>query len=168
MDEVLRPLIGPDNGEAEIWQLCIRAVVLFVVGLAAIRVTGRRTFSQMTPLDIVVALVIGANLSRAMTGRAQFVGAIVVTLLIALLHRLAMMAAYRWPRLCAWMKPSAVVLVRDGVLDRAAAARYAITGADLAEGLRMEQVERIEDVRLATLEAGGKISVVPKRATRSG
>jgi uncharacterized membrane protein YcaP (DUF421 family) len=35
--------------------------------------------------------------------------------------------------------------------------------ADLVEGLRMEQVERVEDVRLATLEAGGKISVVPAK-----
>lgn len=59
-----------------------------------------------------------------------------------------------------------VTLVEDGVLDRAAMRRHAISQADLEEGLRMEQVEAIEDVRLATLEAGGKISVV--RAPRAG
>ena len=46
--------------------------------------------------------------------------------------------------------------------------RHAIGQADLIEGLRMEQVERIEDVRLATLEAGGKISVVPAKPGGEG
>jgi uncharacterized membrane protein YcaP (DUF421 family) len=161
--EMLRTLIGPDTGEAAVWQLCVRAVILFFVGVACIRITGRRTFSHMTPLDIIVALVMGANLSRAMTGRAQFVGAIVVTLLIALLHRLLSMASYRWPKAFDWLKPSAVVLVRDGVIDHGMTARYAVTDSDLAQGLRQEQVDQIEDVHLAMLEPSGRISVVRRR-----
>ena len=38
----------------------------------------------------------------------------------------------------------------------------AISESDLLECLRMEQVERIEDTHLAVLEAGGKISVLPR------
>ncbi|USQ95251.1 YetF domain-containing protein [Caulobacter sp. RL271] len=62
------------------------------------------------------------------------------------------------------LKSAPAILVRDGVVDEAALRRHAISQADLAEGLRMEQIERIEEVRLATLEAGGKISVVPSRS----
>lgn len=63
--EVLRTLIGPDNGDASAAQLCARAGILFVFGIAGIRIAGRRTFSQAAPLDIIVALVIGGHLSRA-------------------------------------------------------------------------------------------------------
>jgi uncharacterized membrane protein YcaP (DUF421 family) len=160
--ETLRALIGPDNGDASVLQLCVRAVLLFAFGIVCIRIGGRRTFSQIAPLDIVVALIIGSNLSRAMTGKAPFFPGLAATLVVVVLHRLLAMATLRWNRLARWIKSDPVVLVRDGVADRQALARHAIGPADLAEGLRMERIERVEDARLATLEAGGKISVVPK------
>jgi uncharacterized membrane protein YcaP (DUF421 family) len=42
--------------------------------------------------------------------------------------------------------------------------RHGISDADLLESLRLEQVEHIENVRLATLEGGGRISVAPRKA----
>lgn len=159
---MIRVLIGPDNGDASVLQLCFRALVLFVFGIACIRIAGRRTFSQISPLDIIVAIIIGSNISRAMTGKAPFFGGLAATLVIAALHRLLAMATLRWNLLARWIKCGPVVLVRDGVADEAAMARHEISDADLAEGLRIEQIDKIGDVRLATLEGGGKISVVPK------
>lgn len=160
--ETIRVLIGPDTGDASVLQLCVRAVVLFAFGIVCIRIAGRRTFSQIAPLDIVVALIIGSNISRAMTGKAPFFPGLAATLVIVVLHRLLAMATLRWNVLAGWIKSGPVVLVRNGVADKEALARHGIGAADLAEGLRMEQIERVEDARLATLEAGGKISVVPK------
>jgi uncharacterized membrane protein YcaP (DUF421 family) len=160
--ESFRALIGPDTGDATIGQLCVRAAILFLFGVACIRIAGRRTFSQITPLDIVVAIIIGSNISRAMTGKAPFFPGLAATLVVVGLHRLMAVATLRWSPLARLMKGSPIILVRDGVADPAAMRRHAISRADLVEGLRMEQVDRVEDVRLATLEAGGKISVVPK------
>jgi len=67
-----------------------------------------------------------------------------------------------WSPLARLLKGAPVTLVRDGVADEAAMRRHAIGRADLAEGLRMEQIDGVETVGLATLEAGGKISVVPR------
>lgn len=164
--EMFRILIGPDTGEATIAQLCVRAVVLFAFGVLCIRIAGRRTFSSITPLDIIVAIIIGSNLSRAMTGKAPFFGGLAATLVVVVLHRLLAMATLRWSALAKLLKGGPVVLVRDGVVDGAAMRRHQIGPADLAEGLRMEQAARVEDVALATLEAGGKISVVPVKAER--
>jgi uncharacterized membrane protein YcaP (DUF421 family) len=160
--EILRTLIGPDTGAASIGQLCIRAVLLFLFGVVCIRIAGRRTFSQITPLDIIVAIIIGSNISRAMTGKAPFLGGMAATLVVVVLHRLLAMATLRWGVLTHLFKGAPVTLVRDGVVDENALRKHAISPADLAEGLRMEQIERADGVRLATLEAGGKISVVPK------
>ncbi|MBO9558293.1 MAG: DUF421 domain-containing protein [Caulobacter sp.] len=159
---MLRLLVGPDNGDATAAQLCVRAAMLFAFGLICIRIAGRRTFSQMTPLDIIVAVVVGSNISRMMTGKAPFLGGIAATLVLVVLHRLVAMATLKWSWLARAVKYAPAILIRDGVVDRGALRRHGISDADLAEGLRMEQVDRTEDVRLATLEGGGKISVVPK------
>ena len=162
--DILRALIGPDTGEASVAQLCIRAVLLFLFGVICIRIAGRRTFSRITPLDIVVAIIIGSNISRAMTGKAPFVGGLAATLVVVVLHRLLAMSTLRWSALTRLFKGSPIVLVRDGVVDEDAMRRHAISRADLEEGLRMEQVEHMQEARLATLEAGGKISVVRRPA----
>ncbi len=158
--DMFRALIGPDNGEASAAQLCARAAILFLVGIVYIRIAGRRTFSHATPLDIVVAIVVGSNLSRAMTGKAPFWPALAATLLLVVLHRVLAMLTLRWSWLAKFMKAEPVVLVRDGVEDREAMRRHGIGDMDLLEGLRLEQVERPEEVRLATLENNGRISVV--------
>lgn len=159
--EELRALIGPDNGDASTAQLCVRAAIIFLVGLAYIRIAGRRTFSQASPLDIVVAMVVGSNLSRAMTGKAPFWPALAATLLLVVLHRLFVMLTIRWTWLARLLKGQPVVLVRDGARDRRAMLFHGVGEADLLEGLRLEQVEQVSQVRRATLEDNGRISVVP-------
>jgi uncharacterized membrane protein YcaP (DUF421 family) len=161
--EMLRTLIGPDDGAASAAQLCARAVILFIVGIAYIRIAGRRTFSHASPLDIVVALVVGSNLSRAMTGKAPFWPALAATLLLVVLHRVFAMLTIRWNWLAKIMKAEPVVLVRDGVADRKAMLRHGIGDIDLREGLRLQNVEAPEDARLAMLENSGRISVVPRK-----
>lgn len=160
--ETLEQLIGPDDGSAAWWQLSIRAVVLFALGVAMLRIAGRRTFSSATPLDIIVALILGSNLSRMMTGRAQFLGGLAATLTLVIVHRLAAVATLRWNLLSRLIKGSPVVLVRDGQVDGAAMARLGLSREDLLEGVRLEQVDDLAKVKLATLEGGGRISVVPK------
>src|SRR5579859_892681 len=118
--EMFRALIGPDNGDATAAQLCARAIILFLLGIAYIRIAGRRTFSNASPLDIVVALVVGSNLSRAMTGKAPFWPALAATLLLVVLHRVFAMLTLRWGWLAKVMKAQPVTLVRDGVEDRKA------------------------------------------------
>lgn len=159
----LYALIGPEAGSATWWQLSFRAAILFAVGILYLRIAGRRTFSHATPLDIIVAIIIGSNLSRAMTGRAPFVPALAATLTLAVLHRLFAYATLRWSLLANWIKSRPAVLVEDGRVDERALAAHGLSREDLLEGLRMEQVEDPAQVRLATLEGNGRISVVPLR-----
>jgi uncharacterized membrane protein YcaP (DUF421 family) len=159
--EYIRAVIGPDES-AEPWQICVRTVIVFVFGLACLRIAGRRTFAQATPLDIFIAIVVGSNMSRIMTGKASFFGGLAATLLLVVLHRLLAMATLRSNLLARIVKVAPTVLVKDGVIDRDAMRRHGISQADLEEGLRMEQVEDCQGVRLATLEGGGTISVIKK------
>lgn len=97
-----------------------------------------------------------------MTGNAPFVPALAATLVLAVLHRAVAMATLNWGWLAAVMKSKPAVLVRDGQVDDTALRRHGLSMEDLLEGLRLEQVQRPADGKLATLEGGGRISVVPR------
>ena len=160
--DTLRILIGPDNGDASPLQLCARAALLFIFGIICIRVAGRRTFSQYSPLDIIVAIVVGSNISRIMTGKASFVPGAAATFALVLIHRGVAMAALRWPALGRIVKCQPVELIRDGRMDWDKMKAHEISESDLLEGLRLEKVGTPDDVALAMLEGGGRISVIKK------
>jgi len=160
---LLREIIGPDEGTASVAQFCARAAILFLYGVLCIRIAGRRTFSNLSALDLIVALVVGSNISRAMTGKAPFVGTLAATLVLVVLHRLVALATVRSNWLSLFVKGRPAVLVRDGRIDPKAMLRHGISEEDLIEGMRMEQVAHINEVALATMERGGKISVIRKR-----
>ncbi len=160
--ELFRTLIGPDEGYQTMAQLSARAVVMFVFGILCIRIAGRRTFSQAAPLDIIVYLIVGSNLSRVVTGGAHVLPSMAATMTFGVLHRLLAYATLHWNPLSDWIKSRPSVLARDGLADHQAMTRHGISREDLLEGLRLKQVERVEDARLVTLERNGKISVIPK------
>jgi uncharacterized membrane protein YcaP (DUF421 family) len=160
-----RLLIGPDNGSADTLQLSVRAVLLLLFGIACIRIAGRRTFARASPLDIIVAIVVGSNISRIMTGRAAFWPSLAATLVLVVLHRLLAMGSLRWHWIGRLLKGEPAIILRDGRPDRAVMDRHGVTDADLLESLRLKQVERPDQVALATIERGGQISVVPKDKT---
>jgi uncharacterized membrane protein YcaP (DUF421 family) len=160
--ETFRMLIGPDEG-ANAYQLSVRAVLLFAFGVACIRIAGRRTFAQYSPLDIIVALIVGSNISRVMTGKAAFFPALSATLVLVVLHRILALGTLHWGWLSWLVKARPLRIVTDGAIDRHALRRANISEEDLNEAIRMEQFEHPDDIFAATLEGGGKISVVPKR-----
>ena len=69
-------------------QECARAVLVFAYGLVLVRIAGRRVFGKWSALDIIVSIIVGSNLSRAMTGGAPLWGTLAATTLLMGLHRL--------------------------------------------------------------------------------
>src|SRR4051794_9298062 len=80
-------------------QECARGVLIFFYGLALVRLAGRRVFGKWAALDIVVSIIVGSNLSRALTGNAELWGTLAATTLLILLHWILAHAAARSARL---------------------------------------------------------------------
>jgi len=159
---MFRYLIGPDEG-ADTLQLCARAIVLFIFGVLCIRIAGRRTFGKYSPLDIIVALIVGSNISRVMTGKAAFFPALSATLVLVIFHRLVAMGTLRWNWLSWLVKERPIRIIERGRIDTDAMARANLSEDDLREAIRLEQAADPSDVELATAEGGGKVSVIPKK-----
>jgi uncharacterized membrane protein YcaP (DUF421 family) len=157
---LIHAILGPDSRQLALGQECARAVVVLLVGVALIRLSGKRTFSRESPLDIVVTIVIGSNLSRALTGSAPFFGTLAASAVMVATYHLLTHACQRMPVLSRLLKGEPVRLVTDGVVDPDAMRRQAIAESDLHEALRIQSVGQIDEARLVTLENNGQISVL--------
>lgn len=138
---------------------CIRSILCLAVGILCIRIAGRTTFSQLNALDIVVSVAVGSNLSRAMTG-SPLLPTLGASLALVSLHRGLAAAVIRWPGLGALTHGQPFVVIRDGVIDRAAQTKHRISDDELQEAIRLGGAFEASDVRLAVLENGGRISIV--------
>jgi uncharacterized membrane protein YcaP (DUF421 family) len=150
---------GP-TGHVNWWQECARAALIFAYGLALVRLAGRRVFGRWAALDIVVAIVVGSNLSRALTGSAQLGGTLAATTLLMALHWLLAKGVAHSKRLSHLFEGSAVELARAGRHDPAQLLQHAISDGDLREALRQAGVEQVSETRLIALEPSGKITVL--------
>lgn len=139
-----------------------RALLVFTYGLAAVRITGRRVFGRWAALDIVVAIIVGSSLSRAMTGNAPLWGTIAATTALMIVHWLLAQAVSRSSPLSHFLEGKAVRLAPGGVLDQRSLKYHSVSDAALGEALREAGVERLEDVRDIVLEPSGKLIAIKR------
>lgn len=145
------------------WQMSLRAVLILVFGLLLIRLLGRRAFGKQNPLDIVVAIVIGSNLSRALTGNAPFFPTLTASAVLLGVFCLLEEIAARWHFLSRLLKGDPVALMRDRNLDRRAMERWGVTEGDIEEAARQSGKPGLDALDDALLERSGKISTISRR-----
>lgn len=150
------------TGHVTVLQECARACVVFTYGLLVVRLGGRRLFANWSALDIVVAIVTGSSLSRALTGNANLFGTLAATTLLVVLHWALAHAAARWAWLSRAVEGLPVPLARDGRVEQRTLVRHAVSEVNLHEALRSAGIESAGAARLIVLEPNGKISVLKR------
>jgi uncharacterized membrane protein YcaP (DUF421 family) len=158
-------ILGPDGKATELTLLHIslRAVFIFVVGLALVRIGDRRSLSEKTAFDAIFIVLIGSMLSRAINGTAPFFTTIVAGIVLMLIHRACAFGACKSHAFGKLLKGQAVTLVRDGKIDRAQMRRCLVSDHDFEEDLRLDgKTEEVATIALARLERSGDISFIKK------
>jgi uncharacterized membrane protein YcaP (DUF421 family) len=142
----------------------IRAVLVYVFTLAAVRLASKRFLSKATAFDVIVAIMLGSIMSRAIDATNPLVPTLAAGVVLLGLHGLFAVLAYRTDWFGALVKGERVLLVRDGEVRQEGMRRGRITEADLAQAIRLE-TEQTDPakVKLAYLERDGSISVIPRQ-----
>ena len=156
----LHAVFGEHGETIAWWQMCLRATLLFLYGIALLRLAGTRIFGKSVPLDIVMSVIIGSNLSRALTGNAPLVEVMAATAWLLALHWAMAQCAHRFPAFATLVKGRPHVLVKGGEIDWAAMRHEGIGMRDLETAMRDEGVGGVEEIGRATLERDGSISIV--------
>ena len=141
----------------------VRAVLIFAYGLLLLRVSGPRMFGRWSALDIVIIIMVGSALARAMTGSAPLIGTMVAAAVMIALHPGLAHCVARSGRLAHIFEGKSMKLVDHGQIDDRARKRNMISEVDLHEALRLEGMDgeaHIGNVKAMTLEPSGKLSVI--------
>jgi len=138
-----------------------RAVIVFGFAVALARVADRRMLGHNAGFDIMLLVVLGSVLSRAINGQAAFFPTLGASALLVALHHLVATVAFHSHGFSQWVKGRPRTLVRQGRIDARALAQAKFTDDDLDESLRLNGgVDDIAQVTEARLERNGTVSVV--------
>jgi hypothetical protein len=162
MDQFFIALFGVKD-HLTIPQEGARAVLIFAYGLLLLRACGPRMFGHWSALDIVISIMIGSALARAMTGSAPLLGTMVAAAVMASLHVVLSHCAARNRNLAYIFEGKAVNLIDHGRIDHRERKRNMISEADLQEALRQEGIDgeaHVGNVKAMMLEPSGKLSVI--------
>jgi uncharacterized membrane protein YcaP (DUF421 family) len=146
-------------------QMVSRAVVAFVAMLVMIRISGRRSFSQRSPFDSVVAVLLGATLSRVIVGASEVIPTSASCLALVLLHRTLGWSCVHIPGFERVVTGRERVLYRDGRFDAGELSAALVTQSDVLESARRQLgTTTLDGVEYAVLERNGEISLIRKSA----
>ena len=163
----LQSVIGPDGQPAELTllQLCLRAFIIFILGLGMVRIGDRRSLSEKTGFDTLFLVLIGAILARAINGSAAFLTTIGCAFFLMLVHRIFAFIAFRSHAFGKLIKGSDARLVTNGEVDWKAMKHHLVSKHDLEEDLRLSAAtEDLDKIKVARLERSGDISFIKKES----
>lgn len=161
--DALHAVIGSDSDTILWWQMVIRGVLIFFYTLLLVRVGNRRVFGKNTSFDIVLGVILGSIMSRALTANAPFVPTLAAATSLVLLHWLLAVIAQHSTAFGHLIKGTEILLVKDGQIQEGALKKTNLTEHDLVESLRANGgTEDVESVKAAYLERNGEISVIDR------
>ena len=155
--------LGVEGKDLSIGQMSARAVVVFVAAIVIIRIGDKRFMGKHTTLDVMLGIIFGSFVSRAISGNAPFIPTLVAAVVLVIVHWIISAIAFRNHRFGQFVKGRVYQLVVDGAMDRRVMSRTQITERDLAEALRERGYpDDLDQISSAFLERSGKISILLK------
>lgn len=149
-------------------QMCCRGMVIFLVALVLIRLSGRRSFGLHMPLDNIIVILLGAILSRAVTGASPFIPVVATCTLIVLMRRLSgHLMAGKSRHAGILLEGRKILLFDNGSFIKKNLKRALVREEDVLHGIRMAcNTEDLNMIERVYMERNGEISVICKQNGR--
>lgn len=138
----------------------LRATLLYLGLLFVIRLLGKREVGNLTPFDLLVALMLGEVTDEIVYGDVSLAKGFVAIAVIAFWHVANSWGSYRSKLIDRLTADSARVLVEHGKIKGNAMAEERMSQAELESQLRMQGVDDLKEIKRATLEPSGHVSVI--------
>jgi uncharacterized membrane protein YcaP (DUF421 family) len=137
-----------------------KAVVLYLVMLVMIRILGKRAIGNFTAFDLLVALMVSDMVGDVVFGEVSFAKGMAGILPIAALEYAGSWLSFKNPSIDQVIEGSPTIVMRNGQFDSAGMRRERMTENDIDAALRHHGIDDRKDVRLATVEIDGQITVL--------
>jgi uncharacterized membrane protein YcaP (DUF421 family) len=164
MFEQVRSLLalGSDTGDVGPLATALRTIIIYGFTLAIIRLGSKRFLSKATAFDVIVAIMLGSVMSRAIDGSTPFFMTLLAGVVLLGMHWLFAELAYKTSWFGSYVKGEPVLLIEDGKIQREGMQRASITHDDLTQAIRLKTNQTDPSkIKLAYLERDGQISAIP-------
>jgi uncharacterized membrane protein YcaP (DUF421 family) len=143
------------------FEIIIRSVCIYLFILIAIRLFGKKEFSQLSIIDLVFILLISNSVQNAMVGPdVSLVGGLVAAGSLFLTNYLLKLLIYRSSTLNKFFQGEPIVLIHEGKVIEKNTRKQQISMDALELAVREHGVSKVEDVDLALLEVDGSITIL--------
>lgn len=148
------------------WEIIIRATVVYIAVVLALKLTGRRSLGQRNAIDLVLILIVANAVQNAMIGSdTSLIGGLIAAATLFSVDLVYDRMIGRSAKARNFFTGSPIVLINHGQVVEANMRKEHIQLDELEEALREHGVEEIGEVKTGILEMDGSLSIVPAGST---
>lgn len=152
--------LSADMPASFMFEIAFRCLVMFLLTIAALRISGKRGVRQLSLFEFALILVLGSAAGDATIYHdTPLLHAVVVFVVIIALYVLFNYLTDKYPRIERMLEGESELIIVEGEIDLPAFSKSSLTGQELCGQLRQLQVEHLGQVRRLYIEATGEISV---------
>lgn len=142
-------------------EIILRSVIVYLFILGAIRLFGKKEFTQLTIIDLVFILLISNSVQNAMVGSdSSLLGGVIAAGTLFLTNYILKFIIYRFRFMDRFFQGEPIILVHEGQVLEKNLKKERISREELELSAREHGVASIEEVNLAILEVDGNISIL--------
>lgn len=144
-------------------QMSVRAISIFFIALFLIRFTGMRVFGIKSAFDTCVIIMLGAILSRAVTGASPFIPTIISSTAFVVVYKIIARLSVTSQFISHLVKGKPLSLYKDGILNDRNLKKCTLSYGDVMEEVRLLLNQNsLDNISEIFMERTGKISVIKK------
>ena len=144
-------------------ELIGRTAIVYLLFFGALRLFGKREVGQFTLPDLALVLIAANALQPAVTGPDQSIpGAVIIVVTIFFLNRMVSELRVRIPFVRRLLDFGPTIVGMDGHWHLPVLVREGLDLDDVEAALREHGLDDVAQLKVATLEEDGSISIVAK------
>lgn len=144
-------------------ELLARGTALYFGVLVLVRLMPRRTGGELATMDLIFVLLLAEAAAHALGDYTSVADGLIVIATLMFWNHMVNLLSFRLPAVERLVSSPPIAVVRDGRLLRRNMRKEYLTEEELMSHLRSEGLEQLDEVKLATVEGDGRISIIPRQ-----
>jgi uncharacterized membrane protein YcaP (DUF421 family) len=142
----------------------IRGVTVYLFLWLVFRISGKRTLAETSPFELVLLLIISEVTNQAMVDSDHSItNAFLLIMTLVGMSVLLSFIKHRWPAASRIFEGLPLPLIRNGERLQHNMDKSRVDEEEILMSARLNQgVEKMEDIKEASVENDGQISIVPR------
>lgn len=167
LNTITVPLLHMENLFFDNWESIFRTLIIGILAyislIIMLRISGKRTLSQMKEFDFIVTVALGSTLATVLLSKdVTLASGITALALLILLQYLLAVTSVRSKQFSSLISSEPTLVFFNGKFLHHTLKAERITEAEVRSVLRSQQVSALDEVYAVVLESNGQFSVVKK------